>query len=238
MELNRQSNLPQAQAKREFVRTMFDRIAPRYDLLNRVMTLGLDRSWRRAALEAVRIGPGDRVLDLATGTGDLAELARARGARVVVGVDFAPAMLRAARRRQPDGLFVRADALRLPLPDASIDAITCGFSLRNFVELDRVFAECARVLAPEGRLVVLEIDQPRARLLRLGHALHLRVAVPLLGALLSDAAAYRYLPASAAYLPAEEELRARLEKAGFTRLRKRQHLFGAVQQLSALRSPR
>ncbi len=234
MELSPNRSLPAAEQKREFVRTIFNRIAPRYDLLNRIMTLGLDQSWRRAALDAVGLKPGERVVDLATGTGDLAELACARGAQAI-GVDFAGGMLRAARGRRPHGLFVQADACQLPFGDASAAVVTCGFALRNFTDLNAVFAECARILEPGGRLVLLEVDEPRSRLLRWGHALHFQHLVPRLGAWLSDREAYRYLPASTTYLPREEELLARLEAAGFTRVSKRRHLFGAAQQIRATR---
>ncbi len=235
MELSRNRDLPRTEHKQEFVRSLFDRIAPRYDLMNRLMTLGMDQGWRRAALDAVAVQPGELVVDLATGTGDFAELAVARGARTI-GVDFAKGMLRAARRRRPTGLFVQTDAGRLPFRDGSAAVMTCGFALRNFTDLDGVFAECARVLAPGGRLVLLEVDEPRSRLLRWGHALHFRHVVPRLGALLSDTEAYRYLPASATYLPGEQELITRLETAGFTRARKRRHLFGAIQQIQTTRA--
>ncbi len=234
MELIPKRSLPEAEHKREFVRTIFDRIAPRYDLLNRIITLGLDQSWRRAALDSVGLKPGERVVDLATGTGDLAELACARGAQAI-GVDFSGGMLRAARNRRPHGLFVQADVSQLPFRAASAGVVTCGFALRNFTDLNTVFAECARILEPGGRLVLLEVDEPRSRLLRWGHALHFQHLVPRLGAWLSDREAYRYLPASATYLPSEEELIARLEAAGFTRVSKRRHLFGAVQQIRATR---
>ena len=234
MELSSNRDLPAAEHKREFVRTIFDRIAPRYDLLNRVMTLGMDQRWRRAALDAVGLEPGERVVDLATGTGDLAELACARGA-YAIGVDFAGGMLRAARMRRPQGVFVQADGGRLPFRNASVGVVSCGFALRNFTDLDQVFAECARVLEPGGQLVLLEVDEPRSPLLRWGHALYFRHVVPRLGAWLSDREAYSYLPASTSYLPCEEELIARLEAAGFTRVTKRRHLLGAVQQIHATR---
>jgi len=226
--------LPAAEDKRDFVRTMFERIAPRYDLMNRLMTFGMDQGWRRRALEAIEITPGDRVVDLATGTGDLAALANACGASVI-GIDLANGMLRAAQRRNPQILFVCGDALRLPLDAASVDAITCGFALRNLTNLPAAFREWARVLRPGGRLALLEVDRPRSRWVRLGHSVHFRRIVPALGALLSDREAYRYLPESTRYLPTEHELLSQIESAGFSRVCKQGHLFGAVQRITARR---
>jgi demethylmenaquinone methyltransferase / 2-methoxy-6-polyprenyl-1,4-benzoquinol methylase len=228
------SPLPEPARKREFVRDMFERIAPRYDMLNRLMSLGLDQRWRRIALTEAGVGRGDLVLDLACGTGDLAELAAERGARVI-GVDFARAMLRGARERLPRLGFAQGDAARLPLRSHSANVIGCGFALRNFVDVDAVLAECARVLVPRGRLALLEVDAPRMPLLRALHALHFRGIVPRLGAWLADADAYRYLPASTVYLPEESDLRARLAKAGFATVRKRSLCFGAVQCVIAVR---
>ena len=214
---------------------MFDRIAPRYDRMNRLLTGGLDQRWRARALRAIEIGPGDTVVDLACGTGDLAELAAARGARVI-GVDFAPAMLRGAARRRVPALLVQADAAHLPLPDASASALTCGFALRNFVSLPEIFDEVARVLAPAGRFAFLEVDRPRNASLRALHSLYFDRAVPRLGALLSDREAYAYLPQSTAYLPPEAELLAQLAKAGFEHLQKTPLLLGAAQILTGVRS--
>ena len=190
------SALPEAGDKAAAVRAMFDRIAPSYDRMNRLITLGLDQRWRRSLIEALGVDAADTVLDLACGTGDFALLARERGARAV-GVDFAGAMLAAARARCPaDVALARGDALRLPLADGSATVAVSGFALRNFTAIPPVLAELARVLRAGGRLGLLEVDEPRARALRVGHALWFRRAVPALGALLSDGRAYRYLPAS------------------------------------------
>lgn len=229
--------LPAAEEKADFVRAMFDRIAPRYDRLNAVMTLRLDRGWRRATIAAAEIAPGDRVLDVACGTGDLIELARARGARVV-GVDFAPGMLAIARRRGLAAGLVRGDALALPLADASVDAVTCAFALRNFVALAPFLEEAARVLRPGGRLALLEVATPRGALLRAGHRLWFHGAVPLIGRLLADRAAYAYLPASTAYLPDAPELMRAIEASGFADVRRRALGLGAVQLLTARRASR
>ena len=229
-------DLPSASEKRARVRAMFERIAPRYDAMNRLLTGGLDQRWRRTALAAIAVGPGDRVLDLACGTGDLCALARERGARVV-GVDFARAMLAGARRRGVGAAFVQGDAAALPLADACADALTCGFAFRNFEALAPVLRECARVLRPGGRLAILEVDRPASAPLRRAHSLYFDRVVPLVGGILSDRAAYRYLPASTAYLPAEAELRALLAAAGFAAVRKRRLLLGAAQLVTAERRP-
>ena len=228
--------LPQADEKATVVRTMFDRIAPSYDRMNRLITLGFDQRWRRALIDSLGVDSADTVLDLACGTGDFALIARERGAQVV-GLDFAGAMLTAARERCPDAIgLVRGDALRLPLASGSVSVAVSGFALRNFVAIPPVLEELARVLRPGGRVGLLEVDEPRSGLLRLGHGLYFQRVVPALGALLSDGRAYRYLPASAAYLPDGEGLRAMLEEAGFTSIEKRSHLGGAAQSITAVRA--
>ena len=226
--------LPTPGDKHAAVRTMFDRIAPRYDRMNRLLTAGLDQRWRRAALDAIGVGAGDRVVDLAAGTGDLAKLAEQRGASVIA-VDFAREMLRNARRRGVQAALVQADAERLPLPDASATAVVCGFALRNFVSLPRIFRELARVLARGGRIAFLEVDRPTAPAVRQGHAFYFDRVVPFVGGLLSDRAAYAYLPQSTVYLPPAPRLIGMLQAAGFEAVQRRARLLGAVQILTGVR---
>ena len=228
-------SLPAAGSKRRTVREMFDRIAPRYDRMNRLLTGGLDQRWRRRLLDLVEVGPSDRVLDVACGTGDLAELAAARGARVV-GVDFAGRMLEGARRRGVPCGLVRGDAECLPFAEGSASVLTCGFALRNFVDLDAAFAQMARALAPGGRLALLDVDRPRNRWVGSAHSFYFDRVVPRVGGWLSDRAAYRYLPSSTAYLPETDELLARLRRAGFERVARRPVFLGTAQILTGVRA--
>jgi len=229
--------LPRDEEKRTQVRAMFDRIAPRYDAMNRLLTAGLDQRWRRATLDAVGVGRRDRVLDLACGTGDLAELAAGRGARVV-GVDFAREMLCGARRRRIPALWIHGDAASLPLSDGSATVVTCGFALRNFVSLEEVLGEMARVLESGGRLALLEVDRPSLAVVRAAHSLYFDRLVPRVGRWLSDRAAYGYLPRSTAYLPAARELAALIAEAGFQQVRRRPLLLGSAQIITAVRAHR
>ena len=228
--------LPAPVEKRAFVGQMFDAIAPRYDLMNRLMTLGLDRSWRNATLSALAIVPGHVVVDLGCGTGDLAAGARRLGARAV-GVDLSAGMLAAAHRRGELATFVRSDASRLPLADASCDGAVSGFALRNFVSVDSVLAESARVLRPGGRIALLEIDRPQGAFAGV-FDLYFRRVMPMLGALVSRGYAYRYLASSTVYLPGWSELRTMLERVGFRDAAKRSMTGGTVQLVTAVRGNR
>jgi demethylmenaquinone methyltransferase/2-methoxy-6-polyprenyl-1,4-benzoquinol methylase len=200
------------------VRTMFDRIAPVYDVMNRVMTAGLDRRWRRLAVREV-VWPGDRVLDDCCGTGDLAVEAERRGGRVV-GLDFSEEMLERARRKSGTIEWVRGDALELPFADGEFDAATVGFGVRNLDDLDRGLRELWRVLRPEGKIAVLEITRPSG-VLRPFFRVWLDVLVPLAGRFLPGGKAYTYLPASVRRFPGPEDLSKLLENAGFREVRYR-----------------
>jgi demethylmenaquinone methyltransferase/2-methoxy-6-polyprenyl-1,4-benzoquinol methylase len=218
--------LPQGAEKQRMVRAMFDAIAPRYDLVNRVMTFRLDVRWRRRTVRSLALPPGARVLDLAAGTGDLCRDLAAAGHRPI-GVDLSFGMLAAARTSAP---LVQADALRLSFPDASADGATCGFALRNFIDLEAFLVELARVVRPGGRIALLEVAEPANPVLRAGHSLYFGKVVPRIGALLSDGAAYRYLPRSVEYLPAPGELLTLVRAAGFADAT-RVTLSGGISQL-------
>jgi demethylmenaquinone methyltransferase/2-methoxy-6-polyprenyl-1,4-benzoquinol methylase len=194
------------------VRTMFDRIAPVYDAMNRAMTLGLDRRWRRLTAQAA-VRPGDKVLDASCGTGDLALAGRAAGGDVV-GVDFSEAMLARARRKAPEIEWVRGDAAALPFPDETFDAVTVGFGIRNLADLEGGLRELARVLKPGGKVGCLEITRPRG-ILRPFFRLWFDGLVPVVGKVLPGGAAYSYLPASVRRFPGPEDLAAAMRRAGF-----------------------
>jgi demethylmenaquinone methyltransferase/2-methoxy-6-polyprenyl-1,4-benzoquinol methylase len=218
--------LPTGDAKATAVRSMFDAIAPRYDLVNRIMTFGLDVRWRRRTAAVLGVPRGSIALDLACGTGDLCRELSRRGLSPI-GADLSLGMLAAARTDAP---LVHGDALRLPFPDGTIDAVTCGFALRNFVDLDAFLAEVARVVRPGGRIALLEVAEPPNRLLRGGHAVYFGKVVPWIGGLLSDRDAYRYLPRSVAYLPDPPALVATIRRVGFADA-ERTLLSGGIAQL-------
>jgi demethylmenaquinone methyltransferase / 2-methoxy-6-polyprenyl-1,4-benzoquinol methylase len=199
------------------VRTMFDRIAPVYDVMNRVMTAGLDVRWRRlAAAAAVR--SGDRVLDAACGTGDLAIADLKAGAGKVTGLDFSARMLERARTKHAAIEWVQGDMLALPFADETFDAATVGFGVRNVENLELGLRELRRVLRPGGRLAILEITQPRGAM-RPFYSLWFDRIVPVLGKVLPGGDAYTYLPASVKRFPTAERLAELLREAGFADVR-------------------
>ena len=207
------------------VRRMFDRIAPVYDVMNRVMTVGLDQRWRRITARAV-VRPDDRVLDACCGTGDLAVAARKTGGKVT-GLDFSEKMLERARRKDPSVTWVQGDLTALTFADGSFEAATVGFGVRNVDDLDRALAELRRVLVDEGRVGILEITRPSGPL-RHFYAFWFDRVVPALGRILPGGAAYTYLPASVRRFPGPDELAARLGGAGFTDVRYRTFAGGIV----------
>jgi len=229
------SELLTGAAKRRAVREMFDAIAPRYDLVNRVMTLRLDVAWRRRTVRELALPAGSRVADLACGTGDFCrDLARA--GHSAFGFDFSTGMLRAAGPANRGGApLVAADVLELPLPDGALDGATCGFALRNLTAVPPLLSELARVLRPGGRIGLLEVDSPTSPVLRWGHGLYFGRVVPLIGALLSDRDAYRYLPESVAYLPVSAEIMDGLRSVGFIDVRHFRLSAGVAQLITAAR---
>ncbi len=194
--------------------------------------MGQDRRWRNRTLDRLGLPRGSRVLDVACGTGDLVRALAGRGL-APIGIDLSPGMLAHAHADAP---MLLGDALALPLPAASLDGLTCGFALRNFVDLDAFLAETARVVRPGGRIAFLDAAEPTGRIVRAGHAVWFRHAVPAIGGLLGDRAAYRYLPASTAYLPDGPALVRAVAAAGFAHVQRRTMMAGAVQLVTADRS--
>lgn len=218
--------LPEGEEKRRAVRSLFDTISGRYDLVNRVMTFGMDRGWRRRAVRSLRLPGGALVFDLACGTGDLCTTLQRNGYRAV-GFDFSHGMLKATTTSAP---LVEADILRLPVRDGVADGVTCGFALRNVVDLRALFAELGRLVRLGGRIALLDASEPENRLMRAGHGVYFRQVVPRIGGLLSDAGAYAYLPRSMAYLPPPAEMVAMLVASGFPDAERLQ-LSGGITQL-------
>jgi demethylmenaquinone methyltransferase/2-methoxy-6-polyprenyl-1,4-benzoquinol methylase len=235
------ASLPTGDEKVAAVDAMFDAIAPGYDVTNRVISLGLDVGWRRRTVLSLGLAPGSVVLDLACGTGDLC-LELARHGLTAAGVDRSAGMLAAARTPAP---LIRGDGLSLPFRSGAVDGLVCGFALRNFAALEPMLAECARVLRPGGRIALLEVDAPSRPLLRMGHRIWFGRVVPFVGGLVAArsgaprdraAAAYRYLPASVAYLPPTPELLALISSAGFAAVEHHPLSGGIAQLLTGTRS--
>lgn len=232
------------------VRKMFDQIAARYDLMNSVMSLGMDAGWRRKAVASLHLSPGSTVLDLACGTGALSRELLRSGLKPI-GADISEQMLRhpiqgetvnqdktIAGQTDIAVPVVIADCLHLPAGDASAQGLVCGFALRHFVSMKPLLAEAARVLVPHGRLVLLELDEPDPWLLRFGHRLYSRTFIPLAGKVLSEKSAYEYLPDSLAYLPDPVRLAADLREAGFADISRQSLSLGIAQVVSASREAR
>ena len=226
------ADLPVGEAKVAAVRDMFDAIAPRYDMVNRIMTFRLDVRWRKRAIRSLQLPTGSTVLDLASGTGDMCIDLRNAGL-TPFSIDLSFGMLAADHSNAPRA---QADILRLPFPDSSVDGVTCGFALRNLLDLPTFFAEIARVTRKGGRIALLDVGVPTNPLIRFGNGIYFGKIVPKIGALFSDKEAYRYLPRSVAYLPPRAELTAMLRSAGFSDAEHRQLSGGLTQLLSGTRN--
>ncbi len=226
-----EQGLPQGDDKAKAVQHMFDTISPRYDLVNRVMTFGLDVAWRKKTLKALGLARGSVILDLAAGTGDFCRELEAKGFRPI-GMDLSYGMLAHARTKAP---LVQSDSLRLPVATGSVDGVTCGFALRNFTDLGAFFDELGRVVRSGGRIALLDACAPEQKLLKFGHSIYFGKVVPLIGGLLSDKTAYAYLPKSLAYLPPAGEMLDRLRAAGFSGVQRHLLTGGAAQLLLGTR---
>ncbi len=236
--------LPQGAAKQTAVREMFDAIAPRYDMVNRIMTFRLDVRWRKITVRSLGLARGSRVIDLASGTGDFCVELRDSG-YLPFSIDISFGMLLRDRSNSPR---TQADILRLPMPNAAVDGVTCGFALRNLIGLVtrassakkicrsiKLRSAKPQVTRPMGRIAILDVGVPSNRLVRFGNSIYFGKIVPLIGGLLSDRAAYRYLPRSVAYLPDPAKLREMLTRAGFKNVEHRQLSGGLTQLLTATR---
>jgi demethylmenaquinone methyltransferase/2-methoxy-6-polyprenyl-1,4-benzoquinol methylase len=224
--------------KADDVRSMFDRIAGRYDLVNAVMTMGIDRRWRRAAIRAARVDSTTRALDVCCGTGDITFLLAEAGAEHVTGIDFSPNMLAGAAKRQrahrsPEArdavTFREGDALALPFPDDSFDVVTVSFGVRNVEDVPLAFREFARVARPGGRIVCLEITRPSSRIVSTFYNVWFDRVVPWVGGLISrDRGAYSYLPESTRHFPRPPQLATIIAEAGVADVRWRNFGGGIV----------
>jgi demethylmenaquinone methyltransferase/2-methoxy-6-polyprenyl-1,4-benzoquinol methylase len=225
-------DLPKGAEKVEAVREMFDAIAPRYDFVNRLMTFRLDTRWRKKTVSSLKLPKGSRVLDLASGTGDLCIELKQNGYQPI-SMDLSFGMLSADRSGAPR---TQVDILKLPIPNMCVDGITCGFALRNLENLQMFFIELARVTRHGGRIALLDVSVPTNRLIRFGNSIYFGRIVPIIGGLFSNRAAYRYLPRSVAYLPEPDQLVAMLKQSGFTDAKHTQLSGGLTQLLVATRN--
>ncbi len=223
--------LPEGEAKRAAVQSMFDTIAPRYDMVNRVMSFRMDVGWRRRTQRSLDLQPGSVVLDLACGTGDFSVELENNGHHAI-GVDLSFGMLSAARTGAP---LIQGDLLQLPIAGGGVDAAVCGFALRNLVGLEPFFAELHRVVRPGGRIALLDVSRPDNSIMRWGHGVYFNKVVPQVGGLLSDRGAYAYLPRSVSYLPPPEEMIEMLRRSGLIEVERFQLSGGITQLLTATR---
>ena len=218
-------------AKEKKVVEMFDNIAPRYELLNTILTFGLDKRWRKIGVSLLGLNPGSLVGDIACGTGDILRLLNSKGL-VGIGLDPSRGMLVAGHSSSP---LVQSTAEHMPLKSESLDGIVTSFALRNFTSLEEFFNEAFRTIKPGGRFMNLDVGEPKSKLVKVGHNLWFNRAVPLIGALLSDKSAYAYLPKSTSYLPAPSTVIKMLEDVGFIQVRYKRFLFGSAQLWHATR---
>ena len=225
-------DLPKGAEKVEAVREMFDAIAPRYDFVNRLMTFRLDVRWRKHTVESLKLQPGALVLDLASGTGDLC-IELANNGYSPISMDLSFGMLSADRSGAPR---TQVDILKLPIPNTSVDGVTCGFALRNLENLQIFFFELARVTRHGGRIALLDVGVPSNPLIRFGNSIYFGRIVPIIGGLFSDRAAYKYLPRSVAYLPPKAELMTMLKQSGFSDATHEQLSGGLTQLIVATRN--
>lgn len=222
----------QGKERATYVQNMFDRIAGRYNLMNRLMTGGQDQKWRRFVVKQANVQPGDRLLDLATGTGDIAfEALRLTDEVQVVGGDFSLGMMQVGQQQPLGGQvnWAGTDALHLPFPDNTFDAITAGYLIRNVIDIPRTFAEIRRTLKPGGRIVILDSSPPKDNWLRPFIMIHLRYVIPTLGRLISsDPEAYQYLPESTQAFKTPDELADLMREAGLVNVEYRLFMFGSI----------
>ena len=226
------ADLPVGEAKVAAVRDMFDAIAPRYDMVNRIMTFRLDVRWRKLAIRSLQLPLGSTVLDLASGTGDMCIDLRNAGL-TPLSIDLSFGMLAADHSNAPRA---QADILRLPFPDSSVDGVTCGFALRNLLDLPTFFSEIARVTRKGGRIALLDVGVPTNPIIRFGNGIYFGKIVPRIGGMLSNRAAYNYLPKSVAYLPSPNVLIEQLRAAGFADATHQQLSGGLTQLMLATKS--
>lgn len=237
MEVKLQQALARPDTKRQYNQRLFATIAARYDLITRLLSFGRDQSWKREVVELARVGPNDRVLDLACGTGDLAERSAALGARVV-GLDLTLRMLVLAEQRRPNSQLVAADMCNLPIAGEAFSVVTVGYGLRNVPDLPAALGEIHRVLTPGGRVCALDFDKPESALVRAIYLGYLNVVGGALGwALHRDPDTYRYIPASIKRYPGARGVVKLMEEAGFVNVRHVKVLGGFMAIHFAERAP-